>query len=1177
MDVTSLEGIEEIELSTKSMSQQPVVFTEEVDLQGLDSQDVAPSSFAHETSPTHGEEVQGAQTATATTIAVDDGVEQINVDDEGQSKDREMHKHIVHEGFIWPPIEEFSEDGTVGDIERPQSLIFRSLIYFLVALLVGGFFMLGVFLLRNWVERKMEGKTSGAVAIIFNEFMAYTFPWIAASFLILFFMLLYFSITCCTSTKMQHYGRGFTNWQRSIVGIVVFVVFAALLAVTLVQWISSLDVNESFVRFLSELSRSIQQAISEVLATIHDLGFVISQLENFLQGFTVPASAETTLTQIKTIASSVAQYSVDGEDALRGGFRLFAVFSFTASQVMLFACALGIIAALQHKPDLLRSAAWMCALGMSIAALAIGVNWLVLRVLVLTYDSASAFESMSMTTKEITKAANIDDPMIVKILSMCASDRGDISFDFLAASMDGGVQKLNKQLELSLNTSAYNFSNITSAMWGEIEEGGAISPEVLTNYTEYVTTKLDKLEGVVAEDNEGYLSAVTQLTPEGREVNRTNRTDSVNVSEVVAKKNEYAAKYVPWGDDFKMVAALRAVTQVQAALTRVVDCSLIRGLLTNSLPVLKDIIDVVEKQKNIGISLYLQLFICCFCAVWGAYVLDRPLKHHYEKRSRRWFIYKASLRVHQTVLERELAEERKPSETWHSLGCSGYNILRTFSQSNVVNTVMMMGEGGLLVLMQMTSSNSNSLHAYLITMAFLCLLAPFITVPIVIVKQTWLRAALRLLSVILCAGAVSLSFMYNNVAVKEAHECFDAIAAKRRSDTDAAQQLLGNRTDCSIDDAAHKYEMSVYATIIGIVCCLTLLTSLVLLPFSNIIAKVSYTIPGSSIVKRYLHTPEARVKRWILTGIGFFALLAVFTGLVLLFLTIMFPVDTKSVGGCNEIPHLCDTSLDNVVWGMPHNAMSSAEDKFVGASHFDGIAKQLENGARAFSLQVYSFNSSIYLCHKYCELGKLHFETVLRDVFINFLDNNPNDVIVLMLQQYSKTHDLEQVFAAANATSYVWAPEPAGGTPTSNSSFYYPKLGELIERNERLIVFTDEPAGGARNTSPPPWLLFLWDFAYETNTTAETLSTLGCAVARGFNNDTDVMSRKLAILNHFLVLPSPTPAVAAQANKPKVILDRVRNCSAFWMSLGGKGTINFISADFWGVGDVSRTVISLNG
>src|SRR5690606_12161477 len=88
-----------------------------------------------------------------------------------------------------------------------------------------------------------------------------------------------------------------------------------------------------------------------------------------------------------------------------------------------------------------------------------------------------------------------------------------------------------------------------------------------------------------------------------------------------------------------------------------------------------------------------------------------------------------------------------------------------------------------------------------------------------------------------------------------------------------------------------------------------------------------------------------------------------------------------------------------------------------------------------------------------------------------FLAANPDEVVTIIFETYASPESTLGAFEESSAIDYVYA--HTLGEP-------WPTLAEMIERNERLVVFTDTD-GGAYD-----WYMPVWDHARETPYAAGT-------------------------------------------------------------------------------------------
>ena len=253
---------------------------------------------------------------------------------------------------------------------------------------------------------------------------------------------------------------------------------------------------------------------------------------------------------------------------------------------------------------------------------------------------------------------------------------------------------------------------------------------------------------------------------------------------------------------------------------------------------------------------------------------------------------------------------------------------------------------------------------------------------------------------------------------------------------------------------------------------------------------------------------------------------------------------------CNGDERLCSRTLPEVAFATTHNAMSSAEARWLAPNQRFGPARQLEDGVRAMMLDLHYWNKEVALCHSQCEFGNTPLRELLNQLRV-FLEANPREVVTLILESYVDRVDVARALAAARLDLSV-RDQPVGAP--------WPTLGQLLERDERLVIITDR-GGGVY-----PWLLAVWDHAWETDWNNKTAADLTCKRNRG------AAGNPLFILNHFIGNPLPSPGLALSINRREVLLERARRCK----QESGRQP-NFVTVDFHDQGDLISVVRELNG
>ena len=262
-------------------------------------------------------------------------------------------------------------------------------------------------------------------------------------------------------------------------------------------------------------------------------------------------------------------------------------------------------------------------------------------------------------------------------------------------------------------------------------------------------------------------------------------------------------------------------------------------------------------------------------------------------------------------------------------------------------------------------------------------------------------------------------------------------------------------------------------------------------------------------------------------------------------------VPASAVVACNGARELCDRRYDEVAYATTHNAMSNAEDGFLGPNQQFSVARQLEDGVRGLMLDThYADDGTASLCHAYCALGQRPLVAGLGEIR-DFLERHPHEVVTIIFESYVSANDTRAAFAAAGLLDLVHAQPVADPWPT---------LADLIAADHRLVVFTD--SGGGSH----PWYHHVWNYAFETHYSFASPAALSCAPNRGNP------ANRLFILNHFLTQLFGSRALAEQINHDPLFIDRARSCMA------ANGHLpNFVTVDFHDIGDVFAVVDALNG
>ncbi len=309
------------------------------------------------------------------------------------------------------------------------------------------------------------------------------------------------------------------------------------------------------------------------------------------------------------------------------------------------------------------------------------------------------------------------------------------------------------------------------------------------------------------------------------------------------------------------------------------------------------------------------------------------------------------------------------------------------------------------------------------------------------------------------------------------------------------------------------------------------------------------------------------------------------------------PVVVKAAGFCNGSAALCDRRLDQVTFAGTHNAMSAADvPGWMFPQHERGISSQLADGVRAFLFDVHYGRPAgtavvtdldaetasrqkieeavgpegvdaalrirnrfaggdlgprgLYLCHGFCELGAQPLVPWL-STLADFLVQNPDEVVVLVVEDYVTPEDLAREFEKAGLSGLVYR----GGRQAP-----WPTLRALVDGGQRVVVMTESGRPGV------DWLLPAFEVMQETPYKFKKPADMSCAVHRGGTGGS------LFLINNWIdTTPNPKPSNAAIVNTYEALLARARRCEA---ERGLKPTV--LAVDFYRTGDLTKVVGDLN-
>jgi hypothetical protein len=239
--------------------------------------------------------------------------------------------------------------------------------------------------------------------------------------------------------------------------------------------------------------------------------------------------------------------------------------------------------------------------------------------------------------------------------------------------------------------------------------------------------------------------------------------------------------------------------------------------------------------------------------------------------------------------------------------------------------------------------------------------------------------------------------------------------------------------------------------------------------------------------------------------------------------------DTADVRRCNGSVRLCDVGVGDVAFPTTHNSMASGVDGFRPPNQGTTIAQQLRDGIRGFQIDAYegfprgdrvvtdvsgAFRdratdlprrlvrvaeqihrrlgapspgtpSTVHLCHTFCELGAIPMREAA-DQMRDFLDDHPDEVLVIVIEDYVTPERIGAVFDDAGLGGELLAVTPGAPLPT---------LGEMIDNGTRLLVTLENGDGGPM--LPNAFGTLVEETPFTFTTTQRLRGPASCAPNRG--------------------------------------------------------------------------------
>ncbi|GGX75669.1 phospholipase [Streptomyces minutiscleroticus] len=277
-------------------------------------------------------------------------------------------------------------------------------------------------------------------------------------------------------------------------------------------------------------------------------------------------------------------------------------------------------------------------------------------------------------------------------------------------------------------------------------------------------------------------------------------------------------------------------------------------------------------------------------------------------------------------------------------------------------------------------------------------------------------------------------------------------------------------------------------------------------------------------------------------------------------------------------------TFDQVTFLTAHNAYANGVDggfapPFVNLApnQSRGITQQLQDGVRGFMLDLHQTPDGAILCHNSCTLVSRPVALwVDLQRIVDFLEQHPQEMATVFLEDYVDPAVLRDELARVDGLSDVLFRPDQAGVRTGG----WPKVADLIARNDRLLLFTDhsraadETAGLTRDG---------FGVMYQREWTVENYWSMGSGAgtsdwscySRWYDADTTIPLtrtepgfRPLFVMNHFRDV---TLSATAGTDNTK-LADRARR----FCQPAARKKPTFLAVDRYDLGDPMAAVNELN-
>jgi hypothetical protein len=203
-------------------------------------------------------------------------------------------------------------------------------------------------------------------------------------------------------------------------------------------------------------------------------------------------------------------------------------------------------------------------------------------------------------------------------------------------------------------------------------------------------------------------------------------------------------------------------------------------------------------------------------------------------------------------------------------------------------------------------------------------------------------------------------------------------------------------------------------------------------------------------------------------------------------------------------------------------------------------------------IDVYDHFGTPTAYHSVFALGTIPLSNILNDIK-TFLDNNPNEVVTIILECYVTANDIEDEINQSGLSNYLYRHTTA-----------WPTLQNMIDNDNRLVILSDvNDASSSQN-----WYHYVWDYAVETHYSVDNINDFTCDFNRGDP------ANDLFIFNHFVTDANLGYGLYTESNDVNAnpfFINRALDCQNQTNKFP-----NFVTLDYYELGDGLTVVDELN-